>query len=105
MFSLENASIVNGAQTTGTIGELIKSIENSIENAFVLVQIISLESLSEDMNDKITKYSNTQNRIENKDFVSLDPFQKKLQQDFSMDGIEYYYKSGYEIKIRIIVVV
>ena len=98
MFSLENASIVNGAQTTGTIGELIKSIENSIENAFVLVQIISLESLSEDMNDKITKYSNTQNRIENKDFVSLDPFQKKLQQDFSMDGIEYYYKSGYEIK-------
>ena len=98
MFSLENASIVNGAQTTGTIGELIKPIENSIENAFVLVQIISLESLSEDMNDKITKYSNTQNRIENKDFVSLDPFQKKLQQDFSMDGIEYYYKSGYEIK-------
>lgn len=98
MFSLDNASIVNGAQTTGTIGELIKSIENSIENAFVLVQIISLESLSEDMNDKITKYSNTQNRIENKDFVSLDPFQKKLQQDFSMDGIEYYYKSGYEIK-------
>lgn len=98
MFSLENASIVNGAQTTGTIGELIKSIENSIENAFILVQIISLESLSEDMNDKITKYSNTQNRIENKDFVSLDPFQKKLQQDFSMDGIEYYYKSGYEIK-------
>lgn len=98
MFSLENASIVNGAQTTGTIGELIKSIENSIENAFVLVQIISLESLSEDMNDKITKYSNTQNRIENKDFVSLDPFQKKLQQDFSMDGIAYYYKSGYEIK-------
>ncbi len=98
MFSLENASIVNGAQTTGTIGELIKSIENGIENAFVLVQIISLESLSEDMNDKITKYSNTQNRIENKDFVSLDPFQKKLQQDFSMDGIEYYYKSGYEIK-------
>ncbi|MGN0631769.1 MAG: AIPR family protein, partial [Ruminococcus sp.] len=98
MFSLENASIVNGAQTTGTIGELIKSTDNSIENAFVIVQIISLESLSEDMNDKITKYSNTQNRIENKDFVSLDPFQKKLQQDFSMDGIEYYYKSGYEIK-------
>lgn len=98
VFSLENASIVNGAQTTGTIGELIKSLDNGIENAFVLVQIISLESLSEDMNDKITKYSNTQNRIENKDFVSLDPFQKTLQQDFSMEGIEYYYKSGYEIK-------
>lgn len=97
MFSLENASIVNGAQTTGTIGELIKSLDNDIENAFVLVQIISLESLSEDMNDKITKYSNTQNKIENKDFVSLDPFQKRLQQEFSMEGIEYYYKSGYEI--------
>lgn len=63
----------------------------------VLIQMISLESLENDMNDKITKYSNTQNKIENKDFVALDPNQKRLQQDFAMEGIEYYYKSGYTI--------
>lgn len=98
IFSLENASIVNGAQTTGAIGEIIDALEERKDNAFILVQMINLESLSADMNDKITKYSNTQNRIENKDFVSLDPFQKKLQEDFAMEGIEYYYKSGYTIK-------
>ncbi|ADU21215.1 AIPR family protein [Ruminococcus albus] len=98
VFSLENASIVNGAQTTGSIGEMLSKMQESIENAYVLIQMISLESLATDMNDKITKYSNTQNRIENKDFVSLDPNQRKLQQDFAMEGIEYYYKSGYTIK-------
>lgn len=94
---MENASIVNGAQTTGSIGELFSSNQNNIENAYVLIQMISLESLENDMNDKITKYSNTQNKIENKDFVALDPNQKRLQQDFAMEGIEYYYKSGYTI--------
>ena len=49
------------------------------------------------MNDKITKYSNTQNKIENKDFVALDPNQKRLRKIFAMEGIEYYYKSGYTI--------
>lgn len=97
IFSLENASIVNGAQTTGTIGETIDVLEEKKDNAYVLIQMISLDSLESGMNDKITKYSNTQNRIENKDFISLDPLQKKLQLDFVMDGIEYYYKSGYSI--------
>ena len=97
LFTMENASIVNGAQTTGSIGELFSSNQNNIENAYVLIQMISLESLENDMNDKITKYSNTQNKIENKDFVALDPNQKRLQQDFAMEGIEYYYKSGYTI--------
>lgn len=101
IFSLENANIVNGAQTTGAIGEIIDSMDESKDNAFILVQMISLESLSINMDDKITKYSNTQNRIDSKDFVSLDPFQKKIQQDFAMEGIEYYYKSGYTIKNQV----
>lgn len=98
VFSLENASIVNGAQTTGAIGEIFDFLDTGKDNAFVLVQMINLETLSAGINDRITKYSNTQNRIDNKDFVSLDPFQKKLQEDFAMEGIEYYYKSGYIIK-------
>ena len=98
VLSLENVSIVNGAQTTGAIGEIIDALGDNKDKAFILVQMISLELLESDMNEKITKYSNTQNRIENKDFVSLDLFQKELQQDFSMEGIEYYYKSGYTIK-------
>jgi len=94
VFTIDGASIVNGAQTTGSIGELYASDPSLCEGAYVMIQIINLEELPEGLNNSITKYSNTQNKIDSKDFVAMDSYQSKLQCDFALDGISYYYKSG-----------
>ncbi len=36
--------------------------------------------------------SNTQNKVENRDFISLDPLQEKIKIDFALAGINYSYK-------------
>lgn len=94
LFYLENTSIVNGAQTVGSIGDVYKIFPEEVKKAYVLIQMISLENSKDDFGNSITKLSNTQNRIENKDFISMDPLHDRLRRDFSLDGIEYIYKSG-----------
>lgn len=94
LFHLEGVSIVNGAQTTGSIGECYLGNEDIINKAKVMVNIVSLENADEDFGNDITKLSNTQNRIENKAFVSMDSFQENLRRDMLMDGIDYSYKDG-----------
>ena len=91
---LEGASIINGAQTTGCIYEMYKENEEKLDDVKVQVQIISLEKLAEGMSNKITKLSNTQNKIENKDFAVQDPVQDMLKKDLAIDGYTYIYKQG-----------
>lgn len=57
-----------------------------------MVQIISLENSEDGFGDKITKLSNTKNRIDNKAFAAMDPLQEKLRKDLLMVGIDYVYK-------------
>ena len=94
LFVLEGVSLVNGAQTTGTIGTLFAESPEILTTANVLVQIIDLGDSDETQATQITKLSNTQNRIDGKDFASLDPNQEKLRMELSFAGIQYLYKSG-----------
>lgn len=96
ILKLEGASIINGAQTTGCIFEVSKQDQNLLNNAKVYVQIISLSNLDCNIGDKITKLSNTQNKIENKDFAVQDIIQEKLRKDLAIDGYTYIYKQGME---------
>ncbi|WP_375469451.1 AIPR family protein [uncultured Nostoc sp.] len=41
---------------------------------------------------KVTKSTNTQNKVENRDFISLDSLHDKLQKEFAYEGINYHYK-------------
>ena len=91
---LEGISIINGAQTTGCLYEVYKSTPEKIRDAKVQVQLISLTNLDSNMAEKITKLSNTQNKIENKDFAVQDPVQEQLKRDLAIDGIKYIYKQG-----------
>lgn len=91
-FFCEDISIVNGAQTVGTIGRFSIN-ENSTEKlskVFVPTRIISLENCPEDFGNNITKNNNKQNKIENRDFVALDPEQSRIQTELAIDGITYY---------------
>ena len=94
LFALEGVSLVNGAQTTGSIGSIFLEKTEQLSKAFVMIQIIDLSSASEETAVQITKLSNTQNKIESKDFVTLDPEQERIRSELAFSHYTYLYKSG-----------
>jgi hypothetical protein len=66
-------SIVNGAQTTGTIGT---SSNNPPESAYVLARFIS--TTNDDLITDVVRYNNSQNAITASDFRSTDSIQRRL---------------------------
>lgn len=95
VFECEGASVVNGAQTVGSIVAAIGGGGVDAKNARVSVRIISLEDLPETFGAELTKAANTQNRIESKDFVAQDPQQGRLQQELYLEkNKRYVYRSG-----------
>ncbi len=97
LFVLEGVSLVNGAQTTGTIGAVYAESPELLSSACVYIQMIDLGEASEEQAVQITKLSNTQNKIEGKDFASLDPNQERLRMELSFGGIQYLYKAGAKV--------
>lgn len=59
-----------------------------------MVQIIDISKAGEKIARQITKLSNTQNKIENKDFAALDPQQERIRTELLFSHIIYLYKSG-----------
>ncbi len=98
VFILEGVSLVNGAQTTGVIGSIFMDTPETVSDAKVFVQMIDLGDSEEEQFTQITKLSNTQNRIDGKDFVSLDSNQERLRMELSFGGIQYLYKAGAKIE-------
>lgn len=94
LFMLEGVSLVNGAQTTGCIGNVYADNPEQVAKARVLIQIIDLSNTDDGVDSQITRLSNTQNRIDNRDFASLDPVQEKIRQELSFSHYTYLYKSG-----------
>ena len=88
-FLLNNVSVVNGAQTVSSIGNTTESKKERLIKVKVPIKIISLENTEQDFGSCVTKNNNRQNRIENKDFVSLDLEQIRLRTELAIDGIEY----------------
>lgn len=85
--------IVNGAQTVGACHKARYKDNTDISTAFVMSKIIEVGD-DDSLADLITRATNTQNKIERKDFVSLDDVQKNLRISFSLFGVDYLIKSG-----------
>ena len=98
LFVLEGVTVVNGAQTTGVIGSVYINSPGLISDAKVQIQMIDIGNADSDQAAQITKLSNTQNKIEGKDFASLDPTQERLRMELSLGGIQYLYKTGAKIE-------
>lgn len=88
-FKAYNISIVNGAQTVSTIGCFKDEELSKLEKIKIPIKLISLENTSEDFGANVTKTNNRQNRIENRDFVSLDEQQLRIRLELAIEGIEY----------------
>ncbi|MFN3573299.1 MAG: AIPR family protein [Phenylobacterium sp.] len=78
-------SIVNGAQTTGTVGT---APEDPPQDAFVLARFISTGS--EELISDVVRYNNSQNAVTASDFRSTDPTQRRLVDEMAkIPGAEY----------------
>ncbi|EFV15058.1 AIPR family protein [Segniliparus rugosus] len=96
-FEFKGISIVNGAQTVGTLASALRQGKRAeLDSVRVMVRFISLESAPEDFGERVTRATNTQNVIGGRDFVGLDPEQTRLRQDFSFDNLIYTIRSGEE---------
>jgi hypothetical protein len=89
---IEGISIINGAQTTGSIGTLEGSTD--LNNVKVLTRLI--ECSNHDTIDEIVKFNNTQNKITTWDKFSNDPQQKRIQEEFINYGHNYSLKRGFD---------
>lgn len=93
IFHCKGFYIVNGAQTTGALLESKKK-GTDLSKVIVGIRIIEVNSENPEFGTKITRSTNTQNRVDSRDFVALDPIQEKIHQELLIDGVNYAYKAG-----------
>ncbi|QYY30337.1 AIPR family protein [Cupriavidus pinatubonensis] len=89
-----NLKIVNGAQTTGSIAKAYAKNPKSVKKAYVQIKVISLDQAPIDIANRITTATNTQNRVEAKDFLAIDPIQDGIGESMKKIGIQYCYRRG-----------
>ncbi len=78
VLKITGISIVNGAQTTGSISSVSGGIT---EDLLVSVRFVKAES--ENLIENIVKFNNSQNKLEAADFRSSDTIQDRLRSEFS----------------------
>lgn len=89
-FVVDGVSVVNGAQTVASIHRAAKKSEAALADARVWVRFISLEGCPPDFAIDVTRATNTQNSVENRDFVALDPQQERLRRDMLLSLHKQY---------------
>ena len=90
-------SIVNGAQTLGSVAQSIAAAA-APPQGFVFLKIISLERCQDDREfaERITRSTNFQNQIGLRDFVALDDQHEAIANQLTLSGITYHYKQDAE---------
>jgi hypothetical protein len=74
---LKGISIVNGAQTTGSLGSLTDVVSPDLQ-----VQIRFVKASRESIVGDVVRFNNSQNRLQAADFRSNDPIQERLRGEF-----------------------
>jgi hypothetical protein len=78
----------------GAIASAAQKSPESVALARVSVKLVSLEACPANFDRKVTRYNNTQNRIDRRDFVALDIEQERIRGELQLEGVAYVYKSG-----------
>lgn len=85
---LSGISIVNGAQTTGSLGSAEIGDGEGLDEARVMARFVKCSN--RETVSKIIKYNNSQNKVETADFRSNDEVQKRLRDEFDkIPGVTY----------------
>jgi len=90
-FRLEGVSIINGAQTAGTVAQEPLAHYDA-HPADVLVTCIQSLGHGADFGDRVTEYRNNQNAVRTQDFIALDDNQENWRRTLKASGVTYIYK-------------
>lgn len=90
IFDCSKVTIVNGAQTVGTVGRTLTGDSAS----FLQARIIEVSDPDSLIGKQITKASNTQNKIDARNFVALDPEQERIRTELLIEKVAYEYREG-----------
>lgn len=92
-------SIVNGAQTLGSIQAACPAGTETVPDGYVFIKVVSLEKCEDDIDfaKRITRSTNFQNRIQPRDFVALDDQHERIAGQLAIDNVFYHYKSGADV--------
>ncbi len=88
---LSGMSIINGAQTTGSLGAIPITVD--LSGTSILARVIECSD-TETINS-IVKFNNTQNKITAWDSFSNDPIQMQLKDELRVLGHDYNIKRGF----------
>jgi len=88
---VENLQIINGGQTCMTIFKTLQASDIRHQNgrSFVLLRLYQLPAENDDLVQKITYATNSQNPVDLKDLRSNDERQRKLALDMQQLGFNY----------------
>ena len=90
--TLRGISVINGAQTTGSIGS-VDTARTNLAEVKLLCRVI--ECSDQSTVDKIVRYNNTQNVITTWDQFSNDADQRRIEDEFKELGFAYNRKRGF----------
>lgn len=91
-FEFEGFSIVNGAQTVGSVSKALT--DDSKKDPLIFVKVISLDKAPDNFARQVTRFTNTQNDLQAMDFVTLDPNQERLRAELAKLNVNYTYRRG-----------
>jgi AIPR protein len=94
-FTLEGFSVVNGAQTVGSIFTAQTAAPISAD-AKILITLIQVGVAPGTLGIDITRARNTQNAVRGLHFAALDSNQERLRRELKISGIEYHYRPSEE---------
>lgn len=90
-FHLDGVSIINGAQTAGTVAQEPPAHYDA-HPAEVLVTCIELPADDDGFADDLTRYRNSQNAVSPQDFAALDDNQESWRKTLQSEAITYIVK-------------
>jgi hypothetical protein len=94
--TLKNFQIVNGGQTMHSIYEAYKNgLQEKVDNIYLLLRIYEVKN--REVGQEIARFTNTQNPVKNRDIMSNDLIQVKLQKELNSLGY-YYERKKYEYR-------
>lgn len=92
-------SIVNGAQTLGSIAHCFANPSNPVPSGHVFLKVVSLEKCPDDRSfaERITRSTNFQNQVGARDFAALHEQQARIANQLTLSGVTYHYKVGADV--------
>jgi hypothetical protein len=86
---VENLQIINGGQTCMTIFQTLQQLTIFPNEAYVLLRLYQLPSDNEDLVQRITFATNSQNPVDLRDLRANDEVQRRLEMDIQQLGFTY----------------